>query len=575
MLWEEYREAHPEGYGYSRFCDLYREFERRLTPVMRQHHAAGDKVFVDYSGKKVGIVDSTTGIVREAEIFVAVLGASSLTYAEATWTQTLPDWIGAHVRLFRFLGGVPRLVVPDNLKSGVHKASFYDPELNRSYGMMAEHYGVGVLPARPRKPRDKAKVEAGVRFAQSYILGRLRQQTFFSLAECNAAIAAMVERINAHLMRRLGTTRRALFEAIERAALRPLPAEDYSFAEWRLARVNLDYHVEAGGFLYSVPHALIREQVDVRLTARTVEVFHRGQRVAAHERRYTGRRHGTNPDHMPSAHRRYAEWSPERFRRWARSIGPETEGLVIAILHDRPHPEQGFRTCLGLLRLYRGLDPSRGEAASAGRGRRGAHLHQHRRNPGQGPRSRSPACRGRPGDAPPQPARPALLPLTETTMLSHPTLDLLHELGLRGMASGFKALDANPKARPSAMPSGSDCSSTTRPRLGDRSASRPALAPRGCAHPASIEDVDYRSHRGLDRALFLKLATSDWIRTRRNLVITGPCGGGKSWLACALGHKACRDDLSVVYYRVPRLFTALALAPPMAATAGCCARSPR
>ena len=267
VLWEEYREAHPEGYGYSRFCDLYREFERRLTPVMRQHHAAGDKVFVDYSGKKVGIVDPATGIVREAEIFVAVLGASSLTYAEATWTQTLPDWIGAHVRLFRFLGGVPRLVVPDNLKSGVHKASFYDPELNRSYRMMAEHYGIGVLPARPRKPRDKAKVEAGVRFAQSYILGRLRRQTFFSLAECNAAIAVMVERINAHRMRRLGTTRRALFEAIERAALRPLPEQDYTFAEWRLARVNLDYHVEAGGFLYSVPHALIREQVDVRLTA--------------------------------------------------------------------------------------------------------------------------------------------------------------------------------------------------------------------------------------------------------------------------------------------------------------------
>ena len=365
VLWEEYREIHPDGYGYSRFCDLYREFERRLTPVMRQHHAAGDKVFVDYSGKKVGIVDPATGIVREAEIFVAVLGASSLTYAEATWTQTLPDWIGAHVRLFRFLGGVPRLVVPDNLKSAVHKASFYDPEINRSYGMMADHYGVGILPARPRKPRDKAKVEAGVRLAQTYILGRLRRQTFFSLAECNAAIATMVERINAHPMRRLGTTRRALFEAIERAALRPLPAEDYAFSEWRLARVNLDYHVEAAGFLYSVPHALIREQVDLRITARTIEVFHRGQRVAAHERRYAGRRHGTDPEHMPSAHRRYAEWSPERFRRWARGIGPETEGLVVAILHDRPHPEQGFRTCLGILRLYRGLDPGRAEAASA------------------------------------------------------------------------------------------------------------------------------------------------------------------------------------------------------------------
>ena len=364
VLWEEYRGTEPSGYGYSRFCDLYREFERRITPVMRQHHAAGDKVFVDYSGKRVPIVDPTTGVVRQAEIFVAVLGASSLTYAEATWTQALPDWIGAHVRLFGFLGGVPRLVVPDNLKSGVNKASFYDPEINRSYGTMAEHYGIGVLPARPRKPRDKAKVENGVRFAQSYILGRLRAQTFFSLAECNAAIAAMVERINAHPMRRLGTTRRALFEAVERAALLPLPATPYAFAEWRLARVNLDYHVEAAGFLYSVPHALIREQVDVRLTARTVEVFHRGQRVAAHDRRYGGARHGTDAAHMPSAHRRYAEWTPARFERWGREIGPETEGLVIAILHGRPHPEQGFRTCLGVLRLYRGLTPARAEAVS-------------------------------------------------------------------------------------------------------------------------------------------------------------------------------------------------------------------
>ena len=365
VLWEEYRDVHPEGYGYSRFCDLFREFERRLSPVMRQHHAAGDKAFVDYSGKKVPIVDPATGVVRKAEIFVAVLGASSLTYAEATWTQTLPDWIGAHVRLFRFLDGVPRLVVPDNLKSGIHKASFYDPEINRSYGMMAAHYGVGVLPARPRKPRDKAKVEAGVRFAQTYILGRLRRQTFFSLAECNAAIATAVERINAHVMRRLGVSRRELFESIERPALRPLPADDYEYAEWRLARVNLDYHVEAAGFLYSVPHALIRQQVDVRLTARTVEIFHRGQRVAAHERRHGGRRHGTDPDHMPSSHRRYAEWTPERFRRWGRSIGPETEGLVIAVLSYRPHPEQGFRTCLGILRLFRGLDSTRAEAVSA------------------------------------------------------------------------------------------------------------------------------------------------------------------------------------------------------------------
>jgi len=365
VLWEEYRQSYPDGYGYSRFCDLYREFERQLSPVMRQHHVAGDKVFVDYSGKKIGIVDPTIGEVRDAEIFVAVLGASNYTYAQATWTQALPDWIDAHVRMFRFFGGVPRLVVPDNLKSGVHKASFYDPEINRSYAMMAAHYGVGILPARPYRPRDKAKVEAGVRFAQSYILGRLRHQTFFSLAEANRAIAGVLDRMNCHLMRRLGTSRRDLFASLEQGALRALPVSDYEFAEWRLARVGLDYHVEVEGFYYSVPHALIRAQVDVRITSRTVEVFHRATRVAAHQRRYGGPRHGTDPDHMPSAHRRYAEWSPERFQRWARAIGPDTEGLILAVLANRPHPEQGFRTCLGVLRLFRGLTPARAEAVAA------------------------------------------------------------------------------------------------------------------------------------------------------------------------------------------------------------------
>ena len=366
ILWEEYREVHPEGYGYSRFCDLLRGFERRLTElVMRQHHVAGEKAFVDYSGKRIGIVDPATGEIREAEIFVGVLGASNLTYAEATWTQQLPDWTGAHVRMFRFFGGTPKLLVPDNLKSGVIKASFYDPEINRTYGAMASHYSVGILPARPRKPKDKAKVEAGVRFAQSYILGRLRRQTFFSLAECNEAIALVMKRMNERPMRKLGVSRRELFEKIERAALDDLPAEDWEFAEWCRARVNLDYHIEVHDFLYSVPHALIRCEVDVRVTARTVEIFHRGQRVGAHQRRYMGARHGTDPEHMPSSHRRYAEWSPDRFRRWAAKIGPNTEALIVAVLASRPHPEQGFRTCLGILRSYRGVDPARVEVVSA------------------------------------------------------------------------------------------------------------------------------------------------------------------------------------------------------------------
>ncbi len=365
VLWEEYRDVHPEGYGYSRFCDLFREFQRRLSPVMRQHHAAGDKLFVDYSGKKIPIIDAATGEVREAEIFVAVLGASHFTYAEATFTQTLPDWIGAHVRMFRFFGGVPRLLVPDNLKSGVNKASFYDPEINRSYGAMAAHYDIGIVPARPRRPRDKAAVEAGVRFTQTYVLGRLRHLTFFSLAECNAAITQVLERLNTKVMRRLGMSRRDLFESIERPALKPLPETDWEYAEWRVARVGLDYHVEVGGFYYSVPHALIRAEVDTRLTQRTLEIFHHGKRVAAHQRRYGGSHHGTDPDHMPSAHRHYAQWSPERFQRWAKTIGPNTEGLIIAVLASRRHPEQGFRTCLGILRLFRGIEAARAERVSA------------------------------------------------------------------------------------------------------------------------------------------------------------------------------------------------------------------
>lgn len=365
ILWEEYRDAEPGGYGYSRFCELYREFERRLTPTMRQHHVAGDKLFVDFSGKKVPIVDPLTGVVTEAELFVAVLGASNLTYAEACWSQALPDWIGAHVRLLEFLGGVPRLIVPDNLKAGVHKASFYDPEINCTYGRLAAHYGFSVLPTRPARPKDKAKVETGVRFAQSYILGRLRNLTFFSLAEANAAIRGRLERLNGHVMRRLGVSRQHLFDTVERPALNPLPETPYEYAEWKLARVGVDYHVEIEQFYYSVPHALIRQQVDVRLTARTVEIYHAGRRVAVHARRYGGLRHGTDPDHMPSHHREVAQWSPERFLREAGRFGPNTVGLFTAILAQRRHPEHGFRNCLGILRLYRSAGVERAEAVSA------------------------------------------------------------------------------------------------------------------------------------------------------------------------------------------------------------------
>lgn len=366
ILWGEYRQAFPEGYGYSRFCELLRAYQQRLSPVMRQHHVAGDKLFVDYSGKRLGINDPLTGEICMAEIFVGVLGASNYTYAEVTWSQTLPDWIGSHIRMFAHIGGVPRLLVPDNLKSAITKASFYDPEINRSYGRMTAHYDVGVLPARPKKPRDKAAVEAGVRFAQGYIIGRLRNQIFFSLDEANVAVAVVMARMNSCPMRKLGVSRADLLESLERPALRPLPLAAYEYAEWKLVRVGIDYHVEIESFYYSVPHALIREQVDARITTGTIELFHRGKRVAAHQRRYgSAKRHGTDKEHMPSAHREYAEWSPERFCRWGADIGPQTEGLIIAILARRPHPEQGFRTCLGVLRLYKALEKNRAESVSA------------------------------------------------------------------------------------------------------------------------------------------------------------------------------------------------------------------
>jgi transposase len=255
--------------------------------------------------------------------------------------------------------------VPDNLKAGVHKPSFYAPELNPTYGRMAEHYGVGVLPTRPYRPRDKAKVEAGVRFAQSYLLGRLRQQTFFSLEECNQAVGQALERMNSAIMRRLGIGRHDLFVQLERSALRPLPATPYEYAEWTRARVGLDYHIEVAGFYYSVPHGLIREEVDARMTAGMVEIFHRGHRVAVHVRRQEGVRHSTLPEHMPNTHRHYADWNEDRFRQEAQAIGPHTEALILAVLAGRRHPEQAFRTCAGILKLFRGANRDRVEAVCA------------------------------------------------------------------------------------------------------------------------------------------------------------------------------------------------------------------
>ncbi len=365
LLWEEYRAVHADGYGYSQFCERYRRWRGRLSPSMRQTHPAGEKLFVDYAGQTIEIVDGRTGEVRAAQLFVAVLGASSYTYAEATLSQSLPDWIGSHCRAFAHFGGVPAQTVSDNLKAGITKTRFYEPTVNRTYADLAAHYDTAIIPARPNKPRDKAKVEVGVQLAERWILAALRNRRFFSLGDLNKAIAECVGKLNARVTRHLGASRQALLEELDRPALKALPQEPYEYAEWCERRVGLDYHVEVEKHYYSVPHGLLREKVWTRLTARTVEVFHRGKRVAVHMRSSSNRRHTTVREHMPSAHRRYADWTPERLRRQAGEIGPNTATLIDIIMRQRRHPEQGFRASIGILRLTKTYGVRRLEAACA------------------------------------------------------------------------------------------------------------------------------------------------------------------------------------------------------------------
>ncbi len=365
LLWEEYRAETADGFGYSWFCDLYREWVGRLKPTLRQVHTAGEKLFVDYAGHTMEVVDGTTGEVRRAEIFVAVLGASSFIYAEATWSQTLPDWIAAHVNALAAIGGVPRQIVSDNLKSGISKACFYEPTVNRTYAEMATHCGTAIIPARPYKPRDKAKVEVGVQVVQRWILARLRNRRFFSLAELNGAIRELVADLNDRPMRGWDTTRRALFEQFDRPVLLPLPPVAYEYADWKRCRVSLDYHVEIAKHFYSVPFQLLRQEVEARITAKTVEIFHRGKLVAAHARSLRMHRPTTVAEHMPSSHRRYRDWTHERILREAAAVGDDTAALLEVILRSRPHPEQGFRSCIGILGLAKRYGAERLDAACA------------------------------------------------------------------------------------------------------------------------------------------------------------------------------------------------------------------
>ena len=363
LLWQEYKQHHPQGYQYTWFCKHYRAHRAKLDLVMRQEHKAGEKLFIDFSGMKVAVIDPATGKTRQAEIFVAVMGASNYTYAEAVWTQQLSDWIHAHVRCFEYLGGVPELVVPDNLKAGITHAHRYEPDVNPTYQDMAQHYDVAVLPARSRRPKDKAKVEVGVQIVQRWILARLRKRTFFSLAELNRAIRLLLEDLNARPFKKMDSNRKALFESLDKPRLSPLPQRAYSYAEWKKARVHIDYHVEVLGHYYSVPYKLVGKSVDVRIAEQTIECFIRSNRVAAHVRKLVRGGHTTQAGHMPTAHRHYAQWTPQRLIRWAEQTGEHTAEVIELILSRKAHAQQGFRSALGILRLAKTYSPERLEAA--------------------------------------------------------------------------------------------------------------------------------------------------------------------------------------------------------------------
>lgn len=365
LLWEEYAAANPEThYQYTQFCLYYQQWSARLKLSMRQIHLAGEKMFVDYAGPTVPIINSETGEFVEAQIFVAVLGASNFTFAEATFTQRLHDWIGSHVRAFEFFQGVPQLVIPDNLKSAVVRADRYDPILNRSYQEMLDHYSTAALPARPKKPKDKAKVEAAVLLVERWVLARLRHQTFFSIVDLNRAIKQLMDDFNTRPFKKLPGTRRSQYQALDLPALAPLPSHAYQFALWKHPTVAPDYHVEVDGHYYSVPHSLVTGKVDVRITATTIECFHQNQRVASHLRAPEGRRgHTTLPEHMPSHHRALSGWNPGRFLNWAVGIGPFTRDFVRQMLESRKQPELAFRSCFGLLSLAKRYSSERLEAA--------------------------------------------------------------------------------------------------------------------------------------------------------------------------------------------------------------------
>jgi transposase len=363
LLWQEYRQDHPEGYGRSRFCELYQQWASKIDPVLRQHHEPGEKMFVDWAGQKVPIHNSSDGRIEEASVFIAVLGASNKTYAEAFANEQSPAWIKGHMHAFRFFGGVTRAIVPDNPKTAVIRPCRYEPGLNRNYQEMAGHYGTVILPARPLKPRDKAKAETGVQIAERQILAVLRDRRFFTVGALNQAMLPLLAQINDRPFQKLPGSRNSWFEAHEKGRLQALPAMPFELAEWSRPTVNIDYHVVVDKHYYSAPYRLIHQTLNARLTEATVELFHEGHRVAVHRRSHLAGRYSTLGEHRPKSHQKHLEWTPGRILQWAGTIGPGCAQLVKHIMDSRPHPEQGFRSALGIIRLGKAAGNERLEAA--------------------------------------------------------------------------------------------------------------------------------------------------------------------------------------------------------------------
>jgi transposase len=369
LLWQEYLEEYPDGYSYSQFCERYRRWQKAAEKTtMRKPKKAGEEVEVDYAGLTVPVTNPETGEIHEMQIFVGVLGASGYIYCEAHRSQNLPNWIRAHIHMFEFYGGVPKIVRPDNLKAGVTKPCFYEPDINPTYHELAQHYHLAVIPTRVAKPTDKGLGENAVQQVERWVLAPLRKQRFFSLYELNQALQKRLKWLNDRRLFQQSHSRKTLFEANEKNALQPLPPYPFEFLEVKRVKVNIDYHVTFKNHHYSVPHTYAHQAVEIRASERLVEIFPMGRkaptdRIACHVRCDHKPGYSTQASHMPDNHRWKLEWSPDRFTNWARKTGPHTEAFIQKLLATRQHPEQSYRACLGVLNLAKKHHPKTMEAA--------------------------------------------------------------------------------------------------------------------------------------------------------------------------------------------------------------------